>query len=477
MLNLEKARVELSQFTYEKALLCCALNNMDHFYSMMTKLNDTDFLHPDHAVIYNALKSLYLKDHRSFDIPIVARELEIGGNLQDIGGVRMLNAIKTMPVALGIFDKALIYVLEASTKFRLFQSLHEHSELVIENNVEGSLSASDLIGGVENSVLSLSTTSKAINEPRNLADGLREYIEEKKEHRVEMTGVRTHYPILDKQIDGMVPGTLMIIAARKKMGKSALLTNIAARIAYTEKLPLLYVDTEMSFEEWRDRLLAAMSSTEERIIKHGGYTKEEYERISKAADKIERGKLFHERMPGYTVEKLVTLYKKYKVKENIGFGIFDYIKEPESSSIDKQRQEHQILGDVTTKLKDLAGTLNIPMLAAVQLNRAGDVADSDRVARYGDIVAFWTTRTEDDISKTGGPENNTGGSHKLIIRDTRRGGSTPESGIAYKFHKKKLIINEVDLLQQVTDYSGKVVNNDSSDEDKEDIEYASINLE
>ena len=47
-----------------------------------------------------------------------------------------------------------------------------------------------------------------------------------------MSGISTGYPILDKQIDGMIPGTVLFIAARKKMGKSTLLTNIAAYDAF-----------------------------------------------------------------------------------------------------------------------------------------------------------------------------------------------------------------------------------------------------
>jgi hypothetical protein len=174
---------------------------------------------------------------------------------------------------------------------------------------------------------------------------------------------------------------------------------------------------------------------------------------------IDKGKLFHEYMPGYSVDKLVALYKKYHYKEKIGLILFDYLKEPDSSSIDRQRKEYQVLGDVTTKLKDLAGQLNIPALTAVQLNRDNDVADSDRIARYADVVCHWGGRSAEEM-ETGGAAC---GTHKLEIRDTRRGGATSEHGIGYMFFKERLEIREVAADKQYFNKFEKVVNADSAD--------------
>ena len=109
------------------------------------------------------------------------------------------------------------------------------------------------------------------------------------------------------------------------------------------------------------------------------------------------------------------------------------------ASTDGTRREYQLLGDITTKLKDLSGILNIPALTAVQLNKQNDVADSDRIARFGDIVAMWAYRTEEERKQCGIE----GGQYKLVIKDTRRGGSTPQEGIGYTFFKSRLLIREV----------------------------------
>jgi replicative DNA helicase len=275
-------------------------------------------------------------------------------------------------------------------------------------------------------------------------DGLQSVVDERRKTKVEFLGLSTGYPILDRQIDGLTPGGLHIVAARKKMGKSALLTNIAMHVGARLKTPLLYVDTEMSYGEWRNRAVAMISGVKERDFKHGGYDDATYAKLCKAVTLLDNTKIFHERMPGYSADKLVALFKKYKAKEGIGLMVFDYLKEPESSSIEGPRKEYQVLGDVTTRLKDLAGELDIPALTAVQLNRSNDVADSDRIARYADVVAFWMNRTKEEIDESGMES----GLYKLVIKDSRRGGETGEHGIGYNFFKEYVEIKEVDITKQ-----------------------------
>ena len=464
-MNLEEVKEEFCRPVDERAILSFALNDINYFYSVCSKLSDGDFLHSHHQLIFMIMKTLLDRGVKSLDLAALNAEAQAEGVFHNIGGYDYVLSINNMMLSKENFDVYLNNVIEASTKFKLYLKIHNGLDAILTNSKNG-LSSADLMGDIESSVLDLSTESKSIEEPKNIADGLREYIEEKSENKVEMMGISTGYPILDKQIDGLVPGTLLIVSARKKMGKSTFLSNIAAHVAIIDRVPTLYIDTEMSFVEWRDRIVSHMSNVPERVVKHGGYTPEDKAKIMKCVDRIEGSKLFHEFMPGYSLDKIVTLYKKYKAVHNIGLGIFDYLKEPDSSTLDRQRKEYQVLGDVTTKLKDLAGILNIPFATAVQINRSGDIADSDRVARYGDVVAQWMLKDEEEYNHGG----EKGGRYKLVIRDSRRGGATPKEGIGYWFFKEQLSIKEVDAANQlVNSFGDRVINfgSDSFSDDKE----------
>lgn len=444
--------------TDERALLAYCFKKIDNYYDLVSKVSLNDFLYQDHKLILTMLGQLAESGIKTFDMPMVINLAQESGVMTGPGDVGYLHSINDMPVSESNYETYVKNVLESSTKFQLYQTLQENLKLIEENCKHG-IDPAELMGKVENAILDLSTASKAIKEPINMAEGLRETIEKRREHPVNQMGISTGFPILDKQIDGLVNGTLNVVSARPKKGKSTLLSTIAAHVAFKLEIPVLYIDTEMSFEQWRDRLIASMSNTEERIIKHGNYTDEQYETIiKKCVSIVENNKLFHEYMPGYSVEKIVALYKKYKIKHNIGLMVFDYIKEPESSSVDRQRKEYQLLGDVATKLKDLAGELDIPCLAAVQINREGNVADSDRIARYADIIMQWMNRTNEEME---GHPDGKAGQWKLVVRETRRGGMTPEEGIGFYFIKEKLLIDEVRAEYQLKNMGNGVINHDS----------------
>jgi len=456
----EEARELFCKPGDERALLSYAIKRADNFYTICSKVEESDFLYPDHRAIYTILKMLVDKGGlEKFDVSTIVNEATANGVLKNIGGYDYIESIADMPLEQANLNHYVDTVMESSTKYRLHRDLLMSMDALAENAKTGKTSE-DLIGLVESKVMDLSTRAKSIAEPRDMADGLMDYIEERRSNPVEMSGISTGYRILDFQIDGLVPGTLTVISARKKMGKSTFLSNVAAHIAYRLQIPVLYVDTEMNFEEWRPRIIAMLTGVEERVIKHGGYDAETYNKIKQGVRIIKKGKLFHEHMPGYSIDKLTALYKKYKIKENIGVGFFDYIKEPDTSSIDRARREWQILGDVTTRLKDLAGRLSIPFFAAAQINRDGDVAGSDRISWFADIIMHWMERPPEEIEDAG-PNS---GQMKLVIKDSRRGGRTPEQGISYKFKKTKLLIKEADITDQLIPYGEKVVNHGSDEE-------------
>jgi replicative DNA helicase len=443
--------------TDERALIAYCMKDLSHYFAVCTKLAPTDFLYSQHEMTMLLFEALVAKGAEKFETNLIIAEATANGVIDVIGGIKYIKTISDMQIDEGNFDLYFKAVLEASTKYKLYSILLNKTKK-IERNAKDGLESVDLLSNVETSILDLSMSGLNINEPINLGEGLEEYINSLRENRIELSGLSTGYPILDKQIDGMIPGTLLVVAARKKQGKSTLLSNIAFHAAYRLNTPVLYVDTELSFPEWRSRALSTISGVKERDIKHGGYDDIKYNKLMKASALIDKGKLFHEYMPGYSVDKLVAIYKKYRHKEKIGLIVFDYLKEPDSSSVDKQRKEYQILGDVTTKLKDLAGQLNIPALTAVQLNRTNDIADSDRIARYADVICFWGDRDKEEIQE-GGLEC---GSHKLVIKDTRRGGATSNYGIGYMFFKEFLKIREVPIDRQYFANFDKVINEDSA---------------
>lgn len=456
-MDVVEAKALFCRPTDERALIHYAIKDIEYYYAIVAKISPDDFLYDDHVSIMQVLSLLNSKNVEKFETSAIISEASVEGLLESIGGVKYIQVISRMDLIDENFEYYFDSVIESIRKYKLHKILLNNTERA-EANSKSDVSSEELLARVETDILDLSLI-ELHSEPQNLSDGLIELIEDRANQVVEISGITTGYPILDKQLDGLIPGTLTVIAARKKMGKSTLLSNIALHVGIKLGIPILYIDTEMAFHLWRDRCLSVVSCVKEREIRHGGYSNEVREKLDAAAKRLSSCKIFHEQMPGYSVDRLVALYKKYKVKEKIGFIIFDYLKEPDSTSVDKHRKEYQVLGDVTTKLKDLATVLDVPALTAVQLNRDLEVADSDRIARYADVVSIWGTRPPEELNECGVEA----GMYKLVIRDTRRGGQTNGKGIGYHFYKSYCMIREVAASKQFfTDFDGDSVVDDYS---------------
>lgn len=229
---------------------------------------------------------------------------------------------------------------------------------------------------------------------------------------------------------------------------STLLMNWGIYMCITEKIPVLFIDTEMPTESIQTRMLSAISGVPERIIVNGLYVNDarQSEAVYYALSIMDKMKYFHKYMPGFRIEDVKSMARKYKVKEDIGAFIFDYIKMVE---LNDNYNETQTLGYLTSSLKDLAGVLDIPVISAVQLKRdsheksrvgSDDVADSDKVLRYCNTLMALTIKKKKEIDESGIQC----GTHRLQILDNR-GGNSLYSGIDLAYNKPTLTVREAEV--------------------------------
>lgn len=443
--------------SHERAVLSYCFKAVSNYYIVASKLSSRDFLDSDHQSLWVLFGQLVERGVSQLDLALVVADADKQGILP-AGGSKYYQSIANMELGDDNLKFFVDKVLDNSTKYQLYSRLNLNLQSIFNDAKNEDRPAMEMIGNVTNEIMSISMQSKAVGDAINLADHVDEYIESRKIQAIEISGLSTGFPILDKRIDGLVPGTLTVFCARPKNGKSTFLSTVGKHVSLFSRKPVLYVDTEMSFEEWMPRIISMISGVPERRIKHGGYSEQEYYNIQQAQKLIKQGKFFHEYMPGYSVDKLIALYKKYKYVENIELAVFDYIKAPSGVNF-KEKKEYQLLGDVTTALKDIAGELNVPVLCANQINRQDDIADSDRILRYADVLIFFKKKTSEDVAKTG----LAGGTYKLIVTDSRRGGTTTEDGIGFEFRKTNLQMWEAEA--QVVDYENR------ENQEEEDIEY------
>lgn len=199
-------------------------------------------------------------------------------------------------------------------------------------------------------------------------------------------------------------GELVVVQARYKRGKSVFLMNEAIDKA-KKKIPVLVIDSEMGDEQFTQRLISNLSGIDVKAVKTGfnesenrPLTDEENKKIAVALKWIESAPLVHLYMPVVDLDKVFSICKMLKNTMGLSFVVYDYLKSNEKDT----GENYNMLGAMTDFLKNrIAGELNLAVLAACQLNRNGEVADSDKINRYLTVALKWEFKSATQISTDG----------------------------------------------------------------------------
>lgn len=413
----------------ERALLSLCYRNQKNLSHVLSHITSDFFLFAPHKIIFNAMSSLLAEVSKIDFNTLRMRCLEHGLSKELVDQDQYLYKVTCLEIEDSSLDLHLKTVKDAFIKYRLYIILGNTTRKVHENKNQGSShGADDLLSHINTEISSLDAYRGLEDEIIDFSKGARHFITEHAELQTEVQGLRTGFDTLDKEINGLMKKTLTAVAARYKVGKSAFLSNVADYVAYqSQQSSVLILSTEMSSEEDLSRILAIRTLLAERGIFNGTswHNDKEREKLELALSQMESSpcRVYHKYIPSFTVESVIATATHWKRKvDNLGLVIFDYIKSPTNKDgLSKESREYQLLGDLTTALKNFAGQEDVAVLTACQLNRENEVADSDRISRYSNNVLHLRYQNLKELKERG--DYKTFGTHFLEIKTTRAGGS------------------------------------------------------
>lgn len=323
--------------------------------------------------------------------------------------------------------------------------------------------AMDSIGRIEE--------GSTINEPRRIADVFSFQNDLANLEKKKVAGIEMGFPTIDDAVDGLQDGSLTVVGARAKAGKSAFGLNVALNVAkkYGIDCPILYLDTEMSGPHQKMRALSILSGVDAKKIRRHDLCPFDREQVRIAEMWLDKMPIYHMYIPNVNIDGIVSLVRRMKSRKGIGLLVYDYIKlpDPSSSTVSKNMQEYQLLGMLTNALKNkIAGNLNIPVLTFGQLNRSGvqqsmtgdidetSIGGSDRIIQYCSTYMVLRRPGEEELKyqpKQEDPEwKKMGlfGNRFMHILATRDGGdSSPPIPIYFQdniitMRESKVVLNE-----------------------------------
>ena len=212
-----------------------------------------------------------------------------------------------------------------------------------------------------------------------------------------VTGIPTGFVDLDYKTSGMHASDLVLIAARPSMGKTAFVLNIAQYMAFRKDVTVAIFSLEMSKEQLVNRLLAMESHVDSQNLRTGNLKDEDWTKLVEGADIIGGSNLIIDDTPGITISELRSKCRKYKMENNLGLIIIDYLQLMSGNGRTESRQQE--ISDISRSLKALARELDVPVVTLSQLSRAveqrpdhrpmlSDLRESGAIEQDADVVMF-----------------------------------------------------------------------------------------
>ena len=194
-------------------------------------------------------------------------------------------------------------------------------------------------------------------------------------------------------------GELVLLAGQTGKGKSSYFLATGT-FALKRGIPVVVIDTELTDKVFASRLLANLTGVSVRNIREGRYTNEQAQKINQAIEWIKKCPGFvHEYQPVFSKLAIEQTCRKWYNKNQLGLLVYDYIKPTERYGA---ADISQSLGLMTDFLKSIAGNLNIPVIAGIQLNKlTGSVSDSQKPERFCDVLIYWKEKTAEQLQRDG----------------------------------------------------------------------------
>ena len=235
-------------------------------FDQAAELKPDDFSLDAHRRIFARMRDLQ-DTGRPVDMITLAEELDRRKEVEAIGGVAYLSSLID-----GVPDRPSIehYVRIVRNK-SLLRGLINIAQLAIAEAIDHSDEAEEVINRAEQGIFQLSENrlGQGFSDIPSIVKGSFGSLDELYARGQEITGLATHYTMLDKMTSGFQPSDLVIIAARPSMGKTALAMNIAENAAILDGKVVGVFSLEMSKEALLMRMLASHAQVDSHKLRTG----------------------------------------------------------------------------------------------------------------------------------------------------------------------------------------------------------------
>lgn len=338
------------------------------------QLKTDSFYSKHHQIIFSQIIELSKKNY-PVDLITVSDALEAKGTLSECGGLAYLAELsKNTPSMINIVAYAGIVRDKAIERYTL-KKLNDCSAMIFEKS---NLSTNEKLSAIQSLFTQIDDYNKTgrtlgLKSLNTIAENWTVTIGNRLDNSDSARGLSTGIKALDEKFapKGLVRGSLFVVGARPKMGKTTFEINMARHCAMTEKLPVLMFSLEMQDEQMLESILAQESGVSSDIFYDDGLGSEsEFARVMHHLKELsDTDNIYIDDTPAITLSHIRSESRRMaKAKGQIGMIMIDYLTLMDKEKGDEQRND-LAYGAITKGLKALAKELNCIVVLLTQLNR------------------------------------------------------------------------------------------------------------
>lgn len=347
----------------------------DRCQKAIYSLKPESFYSRHHQVIFAEMLELNRKNY-PIDLITLSDSMEAKGTLKDCGGLAYLAELsKNTPSMINVTAYAGIVRDKAIERYTL-QKLNDCSAMIFEKS---NLSTSDKISAIHALFTQIDDYNKTgkttgLKSLKTIADKWTETLGQRLENADSARGLSTGIKALDEKLapKGLVRGSLFVVGARPKMGKTTFEINMARHCAMNEKLPVLMFSLEMQDEQMLENILAQESAVNSNIFYDGGLGSDsEFARVMHHLNELSNtDNIYIDDTPAITLSHIrLEARRMAREKGQIGMIMVDYLTLMEKEKTGDDTRNDLAYGAITKGLKALAKELNCVVVMLTQLNR------------------------------------------------------------------------------------------------------------
>lgn len=382
----------------EQAVLGSIIEDNTLLNKLTGILEPESFFKPSHQHIFRVIIEIIAKQ-LPVDEVIIGDALKSNEELDESGGYAYLAELIECAPSVG----NIVYYARIIQEHAILRKLIIVSADINRRARDPQENVSNLISEYHQEIIKLSNLGSFNNGTKHIKDVIIDLFkdwEEKTDNPEKLPGISTGFEDLDNFTGGLIPPALWIIAARPKMGKTALAMNIVENVNINKDRSgaTLIFSLEMSEKQLANRLLTSNARVDNKKVKFGNIENEDWDRLTRATGLISGTQIYINR-GARKINEIEAEARRLdsEFEDGVSLIVVDYLQLMKGTKNNQNREQE--ISEITRVLKGLAVELNVPVIALSQLNRKledrkdkrpvlSDLRESGAIEQDADIILF-----------------------------------------------------------------------------------------